>query len=831
MVNPKSFNGGFEQFQDVLEALARLKGKDSKELADTRVQVVHDGHSFSIRVGKFSFLDKIKRKFLGFITSFLIRGSELHRNIKQIQYSSLRDLKALKLMFEHIEGCVTKEESSSDSSRARLIQDAMGGVKELFHAYSGRSDDKRMTYRHDLLEAVSVATREGDMKEWLKQQGAVVSRIAAKPLVEVSRSAIKAHQIPLFRREHLVRAVQLMKAKFAGWKPPPLLTDIAGDRELGPLLDIESVRLAAITERLYKHHNTSIIDLSGKYITSSLGKKYKKRLPAGCHKAHKLMKFFKSMHILPETEIGGELYSYSEMFTRGLRAEESLDGAFQRTLSPEATKVLLKEQRKVQAEITNLLGSKKKSPVISSAFCRLRMLEVPKGSVSTKFHITGKALNESEDTVRVSETETSYGGDFLFSIQNMLGNADDVDIHERGLEELDLESLTPRKGERSDPEALRHKYEHLYRTFLSRAIDREDATMVVQRLAPSDIHHYVEPVGGRALSVSEACAVLKKMARVSADDQDVKTLEALQKQFEEQERMQGKQGYVAVGGTRQSVSTLATKHASPLSQNDRKIMMVQHADGSIAIHTFIGAVGVNNVALESRVDYSEVGEDRGAMGFGDDSSGERDRWAKRASSDDVRDIINRGRSYSEDSIHVKEYQDDFIEAGREKGDFAMGGSTVVSIYFQKDFLPTEEMAKAMRGLRYHDDGERMSRAVEMQVNMGDVIGVPTEFVIIKSLVGLFGENTQDLDDFISSRRDEDYGFILEALIRHIADGTMVDEPETPQQKFHNALITMAKKNCAIADKDPNAETLTLDEGRLMQTVIYNLNKKIGDLCS
>lgn len=151
-----------------------------------------------------------------------------------------------------------------------------------------------------------------------------------------------------------------------------------------------------------------------------------------------------------------------------------------------------------------------------------------------------------------------------------------------------------------------------------------------------------------------------------------------------------------------SVSTLATRHQSPLSQNDRKIIMVEHFDNTISIHIFIGAVGVNNVSIYAPNSELNQGTPVGAMGFGDDAEG-RNHW--------------HTTSTTKDSIRLRADQKPLI-LGRNLGGFTKNGSTVVSLYI--GFHPSKRM-NAAKLLKY-TDSQGIERQIEIQAQMGNVIG-------------------------------------------------------------------------------------------------------------
>ena len=302
------------------------------------------------------------------------------------------------------------------------------------------------------------------------------------------------------------------------------------------------------------------------------------------------------------------------------------------------------------------------------------MIHIPQDSVKSRFTIDGKRLNQE--------------GSNSASLQMMLGNENDVDTSFAV-----PDAVVRPKSRRSAT--------NLYQCCLTNAVNRHEFTMIVQRLAPEDIHHYVESVGGRVLSREEACGKLLKLLPKSDTTHEKEQLEELLAYFQEHPSTSG---VVKVRGTRMSVSTLATRHNSPLAQNDRKIMMVEHADGSFSIHIFIGAVGVNNVRITSRTGEQEIGDPHGSMGFGDHDEG-RDSWQKMAT--------------TENSISLRSEVDEKLALGERRGRFSKDGSTVVSLF--TNFHPSQDMERATSRLRYLN-AQGVERQIEVQARMGDLIG-------------------------------------------------------------------------------------------------------------
>lgn len=608
------------------------------------------------------------------------------------------DLKQAHQFFEEVRDNIIKENAAENAEIKDVVVGAFQSIKQLYENHRLETSAEEQIFKNDLVDALSVAYGQGGINEKLDID---IKRIAARTLPEVGR-ALKSHNIPLFRAEDLEKVNEIFKRDFPG--ETPTLTQIQNHPELKLLLNKEDVSLGWLVERIYSHRAGAVLNnrVVNWAMTSWMGWMTKRRMAEGPERTEKVVNFFRQMHITLSTDIKNELYSYREMHGRDVRTEETLDGAFQRPLTNEAIKVLMQEADEATKEIQRVCGTET-SPVICNAFSRVRVLKVGAGQVHEKFHITGKVLDQDQETT----DEVSYGGKFKFSIDKMLGGKADA-----------------------APIADPNQAESLFRSILTTALNQEDLTMVVQRLAPADIHHYGMSVGGRVLSVEESCQKLRAMLNASQNPEEAKKLEQLIDWYQNQGKEHADKAFSQVRGTKQSVSTLAVKSASPLSENDRKVMMVEHHDGSISVHTFIGAVGVNNVNIEAERGAYSIGEDLGSMGFGNES---------------IKPTVKAGE--------VK-------EQGGAIGGFTKEGSTVVSLYFQKDFVPTATMAETVTHVAYKDKKGAMKNEIEVLTPWGKPIAYPTLYVALRYLkehkVGdleLFFSNSPDFSHLKNPEKD------------------------------------------------------------------------------
>lgn len=593
-----------------------------------------------------------------------------------------------------------------------------------------------------------------------------IERIAADKLPELGK-VLKSHEIPLFRTEDLPKVNAIFQEKFANRTPTlkqiqehpvlkdliqisalgdivikqnfpnsspfleemlnvpglkeqisftepekikaiikrdfatPTMAEIQADPRLNAMLVKEDVALGWLVERIYSHKAGVLLNnrLVNWGITTWMGFKTKRAMEEGPGRTEKVVKFFNQMHISVSSPIDGELYSYRELHGRDVRDEKTLDDAFQRPLTPTALSTLMKGANELKDEIQEVCGDTSVSPVICNAFSRVRVLNVGAGNIAEKFSITGKVLDQEQE----SAEEVSYGGKFKFSIKNMLGG-----------------------HETNGPVSNQVDAEGLYRSVLTSAMNQKDLTMVVQRLAPADIHHYGMSVGGEVLSLQRSCEVLRGMLNKSTNPKEIAQLEQLIAWYQDKGSDNADKALSEVKGGRESVATLATKSKTPLSENDRKIMMVRHEDNTISVHVFIGAVGVNYVKVDAAAGKYADGADLGSMGFGDDPT--RNTFAEVQPS-----AKPASKPATDESIFSAVEGNQQVAGGAAAGSFALGGSTVVSLFFREDFVPTEEMSSTTKSVAFRDSKGGMAHNIEVLAPWGKPIALPTAYVALKNL--------------------------------------------------------------------------------------------------
>ncbi|MGE5195793.1 MAG: phosphatidylserine decarboxylase [Anaerolineae bacterium] len=607
----------------------------------------------------------------------------LKKTIGLLPSSDVDDLKDLRDLYQTVLNRVkilnrqSKKHLKIKKIYASNFKRSLSNLEILYRSHLKERSITSMSYRNDILEAYAVALQA---KKLIKSKlGFHVKRLKASSItldrsildrsildrsildrVDPFPKKLKSSHIPLFKMQDLKKVIPLMERKFfhAG-KKAPTLEDLRNDLDLQKYLVIEEVPFGDILQWMYRDscfsfllNNSLILWL----ITKGTGYFYRKEMKEGKDRTKTILSFFKDLNIDVAQEVDGKLYSYRELFEKDLREEESRDKAFQRSLNAKGRHLLLKKAKHL----------KKSSTVISNSFCRLRALALTPQKAKEGFSITAKILNHKDPS--------------RFTFQNMFGFENDVEL-----------SFEKAKNVRipKDDEDAKFLYSRCLANFVERKIRRDrKAALILHRLAPPDIHHYVEPLGGKVLSLGQAC---KALLGQRPPLQERKQLILLKKYFKTKRI---KTGFIKIDGTRMSVSTIATKYQSPLTQNHRKIMVVKHKD-TIAIHEFVGATSVNNVQIEANPKSYVLGDERGAMGFGDD-------------------ILEE-----EDSIQLCKGKKEKKHLGEAIGRFSMKGSTVVSLYFNLKL--SSEIKKANKWLKYQDS-EGVIRRIEIKAQMGDPLG-------------------------------------------------------------------------------------------------------------
>lgn len=793
--------------QLLLQQLGQLPSDTSEELG-----VVYHGHVYSIAPTS-------KENFLIRFFRFIFWRP------KPIHYDSLRDLKPF---FEQVLGNV-KANPSLKPHYAPLVSAAFENLRKLFEVYRHNQTIEGMLKRNDLLEAFSVACRRQDsLNEAL---GIHIQRIAAVTIpIDAPAASFKRTSIPLIKLSHMQTAVKLMREAASRLnKAVTELTLSEAHEALGPLLMNEQVPMGRVLDAMYGH-GILRVDAVNRLATRIVGRRNQNEKNVS---ARSIAKFLKSLNIPVEVELNKKLYAYSETYQKALREERSNDAAFRRDFRREIIdEILLKDANEVQNQINRTCGEG--NIIISNSYNRLRMHRIDRGredevkgrlgGVHARFNITGKMMSHSEKNQRAAKNERSYIGNFAFSIKNMLGSEDNrqTDFHHAS-EVVSKERMDCRQANR------------LLLDCMTNMIDREETTMIVQRLAPVDEHHFAAPVEGRVLSREESCRALQQLLEQrGSNPHELAQLRVLEQHFVSQTKEEREQATINIQGTQSSVNTKAlTTHSEILAQNDRKIMLMQHKDGAISVHAFIGATGVNMVDVTARpavgsVSSSPLGTDIGSMGFGDQPN--KSGW-------------QRGLA-SGASIQISSKAGNATGLGAGLGSFDQRGSTVVSLYFNRDIVPTNELEAFTRTVRYKVESLsllsrirnvfcsiigrffgmkptlpfRVSRSIEAKAALGDVIALPKAYVALKALTETLTDSVfnEIIQAGIKARQDR--GDIVSSILERFRityDSSKT--PQTPQDRVAHELWLVLNK----------ASGRSFDDNYLLSKIQRSLSFRVG----
>jgi len=200
--------------------------------------------------------------------------------------------------------------------------------------------------------------------------------------------------------------------------------------------------------------------------------------------------------------------------------------------------------------------------------------------------------------------------------------------------------------------------------------------------------------------------------------------------------------YGGAGKGNLSVSTWAVQNnPGILSQNDRKLMMFRHEDGSFSVHVFIGATGVNKVDVRPETEPVERGTTAGNMQMGSDKYEKEGKW-EAASDKTTRDGLRK------------------VRMGERHGKFPQNGSTVISFYLPNDFSLMPKLASHQREMGY--EGANKTENIETLMKMGTPILVKTDLLAVQVLERWIPDQFEKLDASPAAIKD-----LIPQVIRHI----------------------------------------------------------------
>lgn len=547
---------------------------------------------------------------------------------------------------------------------------------------------------------------------------------------------------------------------------------------LGGILIQEKVPMGVVIDLMYSHGFLNF-EFVKRLATKYSGNKYKKKNREGYIHPLAIARFFKKLTISIETAYKGELYAFSEMFT-DLRKQKSPDAAFQRALKPEAIARLTEEARRKQININETIGQG--NLVTNCAFDRFGIIQIPRFGTDHLFNITGKCFADTKANIQAARKEKSYTGRFAFSLKQMLGFGNKMKIPFKPGEAITYESLAslenPVHAKTPKEAALNLKKSQIIasRSMLRCIINvfhRHENTMIVQRLAPADIHHFASTAEGRVLTWSESCQVLQKMLakrtenlekRGKTNDPKYKELQEEIRQLEElfiyfQNHQEFDEKTIDIKGNKHSsVSRKALfDHSETLALNTRRIRVVEHEDGAISIQCYVGATGVDQVNVPHLKHKHHLGEDYGSMGFG---HLDQSNWLE-------------GLATKKESIKLDPKKNN--ELGMPAGKFDKTGSTIICIHFSKDLVPIKSVEDFTKIVKHTVTKEsllirirncfaktiigkcfkmkiieslRINRAIEVQGDWGQILALPKAYVAFKAIRKVISK--EEMNNIISS---------------------------------------------------------------------------------
>ena len=505
----------------------------------------------------------------------------------------------------------------------------------------------------------------------------------------------------------------------------PLTRKQVEDLVQGRHLSIEKAPAGKMIDALYRRKFAGRHELE-KVLTLGVGWLHNSTKLRGVFST---VRFFKNLHIDLWMEIGGEVHSFSELFGYSLREAKSRNASFTRALTDEARAKFFEESgyQKARQRVQQQLGDPNAQVVCANAFSRVTMDSFTEGAVDVPRTIREKTISPDPENLLLSE---AWGAKSRFTIHDMLGG------YPLEQEDADLQTDAQRQAA-----LLAHT---------AKMVDGRRGMMVIQRLSPSDVHHFSTTADCDDLTYSEWCQALRGMIEERqrlgiADEGDQKELEQLErlKAYFSQQAAASSTINIA-GDTLASVSTPALRHEPGiLATNDRKIRLVRHKDGTLAVHAYIGASAVNQVIVPDGASDTKVMSPVGFMGFG---PAEGDNWISPRIPEEVKRVrvampetVLAASSFfafikraiqsillSLGFVAQKRFEKPVvpptsIAIDSEGGAFGPGGSTVVSLYF--GYRPLESLETPI--FREIQSNTNRSETIEVKCRPGNVLAVPT----------------------------------------------------------------------------------------------------------
>ncbi|WP_068468737.1 phosphatidylserine decarboxylase [Candidatus Protochlamydia phocaeensis] len=655
----------------------------------------------------------------------------------------------------------------------------------------------------------------------------------------------KEGTVPLVPYSKMKQATDKLRA--LGPRQLNTLSDV--QRELSDVFAAEYTSTAKIMQKLTRRHLVGASLLKGfyRFLTRVLGIFYNQPYFFG-KTLDQIARFsrkmgIQSIEVLSKKVSTIEGVKTEQFYYRGPRylfgqsvyEYKTVNDWFKRDLTPEAREAYLGKVISKERKLEAMYGATEASRiVISNADARLRFKELSSDQFDELQELTGKALNqEAVGQAQLKRDDpTYYAEKYKFSIKNLLGReANDSMLPTRltdqqrselngqldRLQTADLKEEAAMKLKqsilkKSNTRTLFKQAQHELLAGMYRALKSEGAVQVIQRLAPADIHNYVAPVNGKPLSNLEAVKLLEKRlldrqayltqanyltpAEKIEMEQELEVFAQLKDVFTQQETLLGRpsQSTIDIYGTNASVSTPVIQNQSRiLAQNDRKVMLLEHVDGSFSLHVFIGATGVNRVDVDPNTTLKKQGERQGDMQFGRDRY-QADGIFQAADNKTTKDGLEK--------LRIGERQ------GRKLDGFPINGSTVISYYLPTDFSCMHAIERYKKAAVYGAGRERAE--IELKANMGDPILVKKEIALLDALEKSFPVLFQ--------------GNLSAAEIVQQIPGLHISREKVPDKVL--AKLDFYQESVEFLQKLWSGHPLTFEEANLKKRVYAVLEKRL-----
>jgi phosphatidylserine decarboxylase len=659
-------------------------------------------------------------------------------SIEASRYSGLKEV--MSSLIERVKDKTKAAQERSPEERTAEIQAISHIFQKIRSEYISLAAEPEslvtMRKKNDLLEAFTLGLQEEGKEESLAQ---IFSEHAVTPLKRITSLEVlaqidkvaKVSKKPLEQArtfdEKCIMLVEYQKIQAAvqalvSETPPG--TQLSGEQlaqKLKGISQLENAPMGKMIDLLYAHRYVGRETIN-RITTALMGWKYNS--PKKIEDVQATLKYFKKLNIKLETDIGGELYSFSEVFGYDIATPKTYNESFGRAIVPKMLEKMLETYRQKQAEVRSVLHDDTAQVICSNSFSRTTVHEVGQGRVHERFNITGKVLVDSEENVEAASRESSYTGQFQFSVAAMLGE---------GIKPMaaPVDSLG-----QQDRQLLTH---------LTSFVDDNDTLLVVQRLSPEDIHHFYQTADTTILGRAEFCQALidelsKKENLDPIEQKHLADLISMKSEYEALARSQPEireRSTINIEGVMQSsVSRKALyKESEILAQNDRKVMMCRNNDGSIVVHVFIGATGVNKVAVAAMPGKSLAGADLGDMEWGNEKKDST--WIKAKPTLFQRIVHAVASFFGKKDLPAPPPADPWVDLAKvdvseDEVSFGAASSTVISLYLKKDYSLEPNVEAFFQTAVFQGKKSKPGevRALEMRSGVGDVLATPVLFQTI-----------------------------------------------------------------------------------------------------